>query len=277
MRIQTFVILCFAVPLAACTSQPDKMSAAKESSEGADAEPDTRTGPTLPTVAAPLTRRDLLLAAAEAASAYSAGTSDIEDQRLLDGRPFSLVIRLCQGDQGRLFQRTLDKEGGVLRLQVRPDLDAEALGDGPTGQAQFEAVEGFWIPRPWLLDAACPAEGTASRLPASSPAAATIVSAAPAPLRPTVGIAQFFDANAARSRRRADRPYEVTRNIPPDTGMRPTDLLIEGRVSALPGGKTITCSGRSATAPPRCVISVRVDQVILRQPGGEVLAKWGDA
>lgn len=277
MRIQSILFSGLAGALAACAPDAADADLAKD----ADTSAEVLAGgarPALPAVAAPLSRRDLLLAAAEAASAYSAGASDSAGQRSLDGRLFSFAIRLCEGDRGRLFDAALDEDSAVLRLRVRPDLDVEALGSGFADRDRYEAVEGFWIPRPWLLDAACPVGDAATPAQAPSPeAGATGTAGSLAPPRPTVGIAQFLDAGSARSRRRAQRAYEVTRKIVPGTVPGAVDLLIEGRVSALASGRSITCSGEGTAAPPRCIISVRVDQVVLRQPGGEVLAKWSSS
>lgn len=281
MRMISCLILSLATALAGCTVEPSDNTVAAGNEAGAT--PPEATGPpAVPTVAPPLSRRDLLLAAAEAASDYSAGTEDMERQRSLDGRPFSVALRFCEGDGGsRLFKSSFDEEDGVLRLEVRPDLDARALEGMGFDPSSFEAVEGFWVRRPWLLDAACPApapvpEGPPAETPEETEEAPEPVTEAAAPPS-TIGIAQFFDETSSRSQRRGNRPYEITRKLPKGQGPGPVDLLIEGRVRALPGGRTIVCSGRSPTAAPTCIVSVRIDQVSLRQPGGETLATWGPA
>lgn len=276
MRIQSLLFLGLAATLASCAPEPADTNPVKEASQGAEGlQGGVR--PILPVVAAPLSRRDLLLAAAEAASAFSVGAPDNAEQRALDGRLFSFAIRLCEGDRG-LFDAKLDKGKAVLRIRVQPDLDAKALGSGFAEQDRYEAVEGFWVPRPWLLDAACPVADASARSQAPPPdARATATAGDFAPVSPTIGIAQFLEEGSARSPRRAGRAYEVTRKISPGTEQGAVDLLIEGRISALADGRSIICSGPAATAPPQCIISVRVDQVILRQPGGNVLAKWGNS
>lgn len=280
MRLIAIMILACPALLAACNRTPVENGMVEEHEPTAQA-PEPSASQALPSVAAPLNRRDLLLAVAEAASDYAAGIDDLDDQRSLDGRPFALAIRFCEGDRGRLFQSSLDEEKGVLKLQVRPDLDQGALAESRWGPAQFEAVEGFWIPRPWLLEASCPATGGPPEATKAAPNSSEVSEAATssradAP-QSTIGIAQFFEETSSRSRRRGGRPYEVTRTISPGTAVGPTDLLVEGRLNALPDGRTITCSGRSPAAPPQCIISVRIDKVSLRQLGGQILGTWGEA
>lgn len=277
MRLQSRLILSLAVALAGCTVEPADNNLAVANDAGA-ASPQASGPPVAPTVAAPLSRRDLLLAVAEAASDYAAGVDDTERQRSLDGRPFSFALRFCTGDaDSMLFKSAFDEDEGVLRLEVRPDLDAKALAGSGIDSSLFEAVEGFWVRRPWLLDAACPAPGAVSEGPPVTPGASAETpqpEPGPAGSFSTVGLAHFFDDTSSRSRRRGDRPYEITRKLPEGQRPGPVDLLIEGRVRALLGGRTIVCSGRSPTASPTCIISVRIDQVSLRQPGGETLATW---
>lgn len=138
--------------LAACGSEPPQRDANE-----AGAVPANRTEPApaaLPTVEQPLTRRDLILAAAEAASDQVTGTDDAERQQKLDGRSFSFRIRLCEGAPSR-DRLTFDREDRVLRVSVTPDLSADDPVAAAVGAGKFEAVEGFWLPYPWLLQATC--------------------------------------------------------------------------------------------------------------------------
>ena len=91
---------------------------------------------------------------------------------------------------------------------------------------------------------------------------------------PRVGIAEFHDQTSDRSARRGNRPYEVTKRLPEGVRVGPVDMVIQGRLRALTTGKVILCTGGSATMPPSCVISARVDAVSLRQTGGDVLGEW---
>lgn len=245
------------------------------------AEPPAAEPPALPTVEAPLTRRDLLLATVEAASDHAAGIDDRERQRALDGRPFSFRMRLC-GTGGPLGRQSFDAEERVLRVEVRPTITAETPAVQPLVGERFEAVEGFWVPQPWLLQAGCPrpvprpAAETESAAEASSPTTAEPSPAATAPTT-TVGLAEFFGPYSARSQRRAGRPYNLTRRLGENAQPGPVDLVLRGRLSRLPEGKVITCASLQPAGPPTCIVSVRVDTVRLEDSSGALLAEWTGA
>ena len=222
-----------------------------------------------PAVVKPLTRRDILLAVAEAQSSYAARTNDGEQQQALDGRPFTFRIRLC-GALNDDFQASFDEEEQTLRVSVRPNLTAESLRVGGLIADGRESVEGFWIPRPWLLQATCPA-GASAPAPRSDDRER---SAAPVPS--TIGIAQFGAEDRAQSILRGDRAYEITRKLDEGAAAGPVDLVLEGRLRRLPGGKVISCAGDAILQPPTCVVSAEFDKVRLEQPGGELLAEWSE-
>lgn len=287
MRFFPAAILLLAGVVAGCRADPAANQIA-ESVQNDTADKNVADAPALPTVSEPLSRRELLLAAGEAASDFAAGVDDRERQRELDGRPFSFAIRLCEGDAGGAsYRSSFDEESRVLRLEVRPDINAGSpLLEQLSGSA-IEAVEGFWIRRPWLLGPACPTlapAALAAERPEPGPAAGPSIEGTqrpaertPEPPLPRVGIAEFHDQASDRSNRRGNRPYEITRRLPEGTRAGPVDLLIQGRLRALPAGRAIVCTGGSADTPPTCIISVRIDSVSLRQPGGEVLAEWSES
>jgi hypothetical protein len=235
----------------------------------------------LPSVAPPLTRRDVLLAVTEAASAFGSGRDDSDQQQGLDGRPFSFRIRFCEGI-GSSFQRRFDAETRVLNVEVRPNLDSSAPEIREVaGETAFEQVEGFWVPRPWLLQAACPSRPVSQ--PADAPNAdeeqadeAPILESA-SPAQPSaVGIAQFYAQESARTTRRKDRPYQLTRKLAEGERPGPIDLVLQGRLRRLPGGKIISCTGQALTGPPTCIVSVQVDRVLMADEQGQMLADWSD-
>ena len=274
MRLAALLALPLAPALFGCSVQPAD-NGTELANAATPAAPPAAAPPNLPSVAEPLSRRDLLLAVAEAASDHGAGIADPDRQRALDGQPFSVALRFCPGDETAAFRSSFDEEEGVLRLEVRPDLSADSLPAGAIDPARFEAVEGFWLHRPWLLDPACPVRAVESQ-----PAVAAARPPAPAGEArpsPSVGIAQFLDSSSQRSRRRGERAYQLTRKLAQDEVAGPVDLLLEGRVSALPGGRTIVCAGGSTVTPPSCIVSVRLDRVSLRRPDGAVLAEWAGA
>lgn len=230
----------------------------------------------LPTVDPPLIRRDVLLAVAEAASARASGTDDLAPQRKLDGRPFSFRIRLCGNSPA--VRQDVDPATRVLRVAVTPDVD----GRQPMVAATMgkEAI-GFRVPRPWLLMPACPKE-SAPAAPVPADPTQPVAQQAPAPTAATpstggmVGIVNVVRPDEARPTRRAERPLALTRRLAENETPGPIDLVLEGRLRALPGGKVIACAGDGVSVAPDCLVAARIDRVRMRAADGTLLAEWSE-
>lgn len=264
-----------------------------DAGQGAAAEPDAGGTP----VALPqaMNRSALLGAVRAAASAAAIGQDDSADDRKLDGRQFEVRIRFgCSGPatdlKGGGPGYSVDS-GNVLRVRAAPTLSAaDPLVQRALAGAQVEAVEGFWIPRPWLLSAACPVAA-----PAAPPAAAegadretdaealvpvpvgTPLRLEPVPVSPRVGLAQFYTSGDKRTGRRDGRAFEATQTLP--QGSPPIaeglDLVLSGRLRALPGRRVILCAVGGPEAPPECVVSAQFDRVWIERPGaGTPIAEW---
>lgn len=252
--------------------------------------------PAIPEPAPPMDREDLLAAIARAASAAFAGADDVQAQRALDGSPFELRIRFgCGGPDVTAFDAglgwTFDGEDRTLRVRARPTISGDdpivtrVVGAVANG---IEAVEGFWIPRPWLLEPACPSGSRAwpgqrsgdldavGQAVPSTEHGAEVTGKTP-PSFPKVGIAQFFTEAEPRTRRRQARAYETVKiaglnERPSASGL---DLVLSGRLRSLAGGRVIACVPAGADAPPNCVASADFDQVRIERAGtGDVLAQW---
>jgi hypothetical protein len=254
--------------------------------------------PVVPRPAPPLDRASLLAAIAEAASATAAGAELPESVQSLDGRQFEMRIRFgCAGPATDLRERPLgwsfDSESRRIRVRAMPTISknqplVEQLSDG-----DFEAVEGFWILRPWLLQPICPASAairgkanTAERERESQPAAnvadpgesADDQLDQPMPGPPRFGIAQFFTKEDPRTRRRGMRPYEAGHKLDEGKAISSQgfNLVLSGRLRALPGRGVILCLARNANSPPECVVSAEFLRVWIEQPdSGDVVAEWG--
>lgn len=248
--------------------------------------PTTSIAEALPAVDPPLDRSALLLAVSRAASDFATGRDATARQRNLDGRLFEVGLRFgCSGETIPTRSWSFDETSRVLRVRVEHELTIDAPEIQGLGLDGFEAIEGFWIQRPWLLDAACPAveptrdstDTTASTeevddrdeaAPAAEPA-----TAAPSP---RVGIAHFYTADDSRTLRRDSRAFQATRKLA--AGIEPSrdgyNLVLSGRLSRMPDGRVIACAGRDPDRPPTCVVSVTFDRVALRQPDGELVAEW---
>jgi hypothetical protein len=246
--------------------------------------------PVLPVAQPVLDREALLMAVMHAASGAALGKDDAEWQRKLDGQRFALRMRFgCNGASHDAKQPRgwrFDKERRVLSLHVEADIAKDAPLIRSLALSGYEAVEGFWIHRPWLLRADCPvvpargeatavASGKATDAPAADKAKPSPAPAALPP--PQIGIAQFFTPTDARTHRRDDRAYEATKvlgegELPSATGY---DLVISGRLRQLVDGRVIACTVDSTTAPPRCIISAQLDGVSIELPGsGKAIANW---
>jgi hypothetical protein len=268
---QCFALLASLALLAACR-------ASEEPSEPAATASPTGTVPQLPSVEPPLDRRALLMEVAQAASDFAVGRDDRERQRRLGARRFEVALRFgCPGDESTTGQWRFDETTRVLRLSAEPDVTAQTQAVADLGFDRFEAVEGFWIRQPWLLDAACPVgapeppEDEATEEEAAGAAPQPVVSPAP-----RIGLAQFFTAEDPRTQRRERRGYQTTLRLAPDEAPSASgyDLVLSGRLERLPDGRAIACTSAGAAAPPACMVSVSFDHVAIRRPGGVLVAEW---
>lgn len=256
--------------------------------------------PAVPRPQLSLDRAAILAAVAQAASAAASGADDVTAQGALDGRQIEFRIRFgCKGPSSRLRDEWLgwsyDRESGTLRVRAMPTLSAGDQLVRALGGDQFEAVEGFWIPRPWLIEPACPvaaklisepaepasdaeSEGAAAQPAGTAAAAAAERSAEPVPSWPRIGIAQFFTETDPRTGRRSMRPYEAVKTIDPKQpiGSQGFNLVLSGRLRALPGRRVIACAAKGANSPPECIVSAQFDRVWIEAPGHrETIAEWG--
>ena len=248
--------------------------------------------PIVPRPQPPLDRAALLGVIAEAASATAAGAEMPEAVRSRDGRQFELRIRFgCGGPETDLGNRWLgwsfESESRRIRVRAMPTISKddpliEQLGDG-----KFEAIEGFWIPRPWLLQPVCPAVAAihAASPPTTEQAQNEADSAEssegqldePVPRSPRIGIAQFFTKEDPRTRRRGMRPYEASHTLAEGKAISSQgyNLVLSGRLRALPGRGVIQCTARNANSPPECVVSAEFLRVWIEQPDTrDVIAEW---
>lgn len=237
--------------------------------------------PALPVTQPVMDREALLLAVMHAASEAALGRTDLEEQRKLDGRPFELRMRFgCDGpavnDHTQSRGWSFDEKRRVLSLTIEPEI----ADDFPLVQSlqseRYEAVEGFWFHRPWLLKASCPTPSKREQGDDEAPSPVEPASTATFP-PPRTGIAQFFTKTDARTHRRDNRPYTTTKVLA--EGETPSgegyDLVISGRLRRLTDGRVIACKSESPTEPPSCIISAQFDDVVIDTPGtSETLAKW---
>lgn len=249
--------------------------------------------PSLPAVEPPLDRAAVLLAVDQAASAAALGRDDQAEQAKLDGKRIEVRIRFgcpeaASDVRDAPFQVRFSEADRTLRLRAAPDMSKEtAIAQGAAEAESVEQVEGFWIRRPWLLEAACPvsrpanAQARQAKKDANSTAnddeprdeAVQTVSLGV----PRIGLAQYFTKQDSRLNRRDGRPYETTKVLADDEQLSQVgyNLVLAGRLKALPEGPVISCRPTSINQPPICIVFAQIDSVRIEQPdAGSVLAEW---
>lgn len=252
-----------------------------------------------------LNRAALLAALTEAGTALADGQTR---NAALTGRTVSVRLPFgCGGEAAVVSEvgglpRLVRNADGSLTLTVTPeDLGASALVPATREGAvdKWEAVEGFWIARPWSGLDACPASAalaapapelapspaqTAIKTPAEGKTAeAKTVDDVTAPpiVQPerTAGLAAVFETGGSRLGRRQGQAYvHVIRG---EKGVAPTPapggyaLRLEGRLTAFADGKAVHCVQKDAESRPVCVAALRLDRLAFEDGAtGALLSEW---
>lgn len=236
------------------------------------------TGPLTPPP--PLGRAEMIAGLAQAASVFAAGTTVAGTDPLV-GRTFSLKLPFgCDGPaiagepaEG-LAQWTWGQGQTSIRLSMTPGdwiasplvAGAVVTDDGPSPDNAWEAVEGFWIARPWLAGDVCPAAGLS-----------TSIGAPPSPQ--TVGIVAVFPEGGSRLARRDGRAYQHTSRAEGEAPLAPPPggfaLRLEGRIVGFPDGRAGRCVAYSPDQRPTCVAAVQLDRVAFEEANsGATLSEW---
>jgi hypothetical protein len=259
--------------LASCERRPVEPPARAPAAPAAEAPP------AAPPAAA-LNRADLLDALQAAAAAYAAGRPGA--QETLVGRRF--VVRQAFGCQGPLTDGaaglarwTWSKDGRAIEVSLSPvDWSRHPVFAGTS--PPWEAVEGFWLARPWLRDEGCPARPAAAAPAAEAPdPAATPPPPPDIPSPQTAGVAAVFEHGGSRVGRRDGKPFAFTLRpdssppAPPAQGYR---LVLEGRLTAFPDGRAIRCAASSPDVRPVCIAAAEVDRVAFEDADGKLLREW---
>lgn len=227
--------------------------------------------PTLsPMAPAVLDRAALLAAARLAADAFAAGRSTPLEVAAIAGRRVELRLPFgCSGPSAVLntpFGYRYDEAAQTLRVRVQPVLWEPTAWVPLQSVADVEAVEGFWVPRPWTTAETCPAD------------ARVAAGASDAPDEQTLALAQFYGAGGSRVGRSRGDAFEATRRVAPEAlqlaqGLR---LRLTGRVTPAPGDGPIVC--RALGGPerrPTCLVSVSFAEIAIENPAtGATLAAW---
>lgn len=229
--------------------------------------------PVIPNLPPPLDRAALLAAAGDAADAVASGIPLPQGNAALVGRSFVLRMPFgCRGEMSEDAQEeswagwTFNPKSRALRLTARAtDLAKAEWVKQVAGEMTFDAVEGFWLRRPWTRAEQCGVDGLA-------PSDAMLDAAGQ-----RLAIAQFYSPEGPRTLRRGDRPYSSTvkleeGEVPSSRGYQ---LRLEGKLSGFPDGQPVHCSQDNPSIAPRCVIAVQFERVAFVAPGDEEpIVKW---
>lgn len=226
--------------------------------------------PAIPLPPPPLTRADLLDMVDQAAAAHAAGETP-QGQRALSGRTFRVKIPFgCfgpreAGSEAAAWWEYAD-EGRSIRVSARPEIWTESAFVAQLGGGPYEAVEGFWIPRPWMTADTCP------------PIRVDPLGGTPPVSPQTVGLAAFFEAGGSRVNQRRERPWQATLRAEEGQALeRPQGfhLIVEGRLEAFADGRPVRCQSAGPDQRPLCVIRIRREYVALAPIGSDtVLQEW---
>lgn len=224
-----------------------------------------------PAVTPPLGRRELLEAVASAVDAFAAGSAGSPGNAELVGRRFEVRIPFgCYGaspeDGGAALRWQYDPEEEVLRISAAPEVWTSVPWIRSFAGETVEAVEGFWVTRPWSSAESCPTPEARSLVPPILPVPSE-----------AVGLAQFFEAGASRVPRRGGQPYQIVKTMPLEA-LQATEgfrLVLSGRIGALSNGQPVGCHSPGAELRPVCLVAVEFDRVAIENPlSGDLLAEW---
>lgn len=220
-----------------------------------------------------LERADLIALAGEATEALVAGEPVPEAVGEAVDRRFELAVPFgCSGPAGEDSLAPLrwryDEEDEALRLHAAAtSWSAADWGLADTGA--IEAIQGFWIARPWSSTGECPQRAGQARATGMEPVTLP---------GQTLAVAQFFTGGSRREALRDGRPFESVKRVPIDEFSAPRGfrLMLSGRIDRVPGGGPVRCIQPAGIEQrPICVVAVTLDEVRIENPAsGEVLASW---
>lgn len=274
--VATAALSLAALALASCGQNAPDPIANNVQTEAPTAPLEAET-PAVPAPPPALTRGDLVSAAGQAASAYAEGKPPSSADPLI-GRSFAVRIPFgCNGpapaevsaaDGDGLASWAWGSDHKTIQLRMMPGDWAGSAMLAKVGTAdKWEAVEGFWVPRPWLGSDTCPAVQ-------ADPLQTGALPGSPQ----TLGLAAVFEAGGSRLGRRNGRPYEYTVRAKGDTALTPPEagfrMVLGGRVVPFPSGRAIECRASGPDQRPVCIVAVQLDRVAYEDAGGSVLSEW---
>lgn len=221
-----------------------------------------------------LYRPELIALASKAADATARGAPMPSATGAAVGKQFSIALPFgCDGPSAvgsdAAMRWRYDDKAEVLRLHVAPVSWSPTEWWAESAPASLEAIEGFWIARPWTDSEDCP--------PVGEPAAASGADPITLPGQ-TLAIGQLFSGEGARQGRRGGKAYTVVVRMIADEvrAGRGFRVRLAGHVAAVPGGGAASCrQPGGAEQRPICIIATTLDEVAIENAAtGETLATW---
>jgi hypothetical protein len=218
-------------------------------------------------------RQDLIGLGASAADAAASGMPLPASAMELVGKRFDISLPFgCDGPapDGSIAQLRwhYDEKASVLRIHVEPTVWMKT--DWWTSPPEaVEAMEGFWVERPWSSLETCPSSPPLSSAPGADPITLP---------GQTLGLVQLLSPDAPRQMQREGKPYEaVIRKTAEAVSLRQgLQLRLHGRVGRFPDGQPVRClqpGGREQR--PVCLIAVTFEEVAFQDPATrETLSVW---
>ena len=255
--------------------EPPKPAAPPPAPPQEVAKPAPAPEPAAPAPPPPLDRRALIDGARESGAALAATGVLPPPDAALGGRKFTVRIPFgCNGLQigASPSQASLsyDADNKSMTLSAQPNVWTQlSLVQGLPNLDDIDAVEGFWIPRPWSYSDSCPPR-------VEYPA---VVTPTP-PTAQTLGLARFFGKGDSRVLQHADHPFTFTRKLP-DGDLSALNhgyiLLLSGRIGSYQDGRALHCWMEASDHHPICLYSVIFDHIAFEDAStGETLAEWNE-
>jgi hypothetical protein len=215
-------------------------------------------------------RAEIIGLGAAGADALASGTQLPQHLAALAGKRFELALPFgCDGsapDGSSMPMRwRYDEAAGALRIHVAPVTWSPA--EWSRDPATLEAMEGFWIERPWSSAETCLKAGAVSAAPSTEPVTLPGQS---------LGVAQLITTNTARQLGREGKPYQAVVKIDGKRPLSGLSLRLRGRIDRFPDGQPVRCrqpGGREQR--PICLVAISLDTVGIHDPAkDETLALW---
>jgi hypothetical protein len=278
--VEGWAIFASTALLVSCDQPADPTETSAPSAEPANAVED----PVIEApILAPLGRAEIVAAAALAAEATALGQAPPAGNAKLVDRRFEVRVPFgCGGaTKGAWWNWSFDELTSRLTLSATLSrVSKSAWLDGLASPLVFDKANGLWMDHPWITSDTCPVtpkggmqdEKTSGGAP---PGSAQVLPAEPEP--GAIGLVQFFDLKAPRTRQQGDRPLDYIGKWagPAAPGQGGFLLHMSGRIRSFPGGEPVRCQQGSANERPACVVRIEIGEISFELPGShENLATW---